>query len=199
MPRSRRHFSRARGQRRYRKFLVVAVEGAKTEPQYFGVINKLQKEVHIHCLSSKTDSSPPQVLKNIETYLSNNPLTRKTDEAWLVIDKDQWTEEQLNQLHQWAITKENYGLSVSNPNFEYWLLLHFEEGRGANNSRICSYRLKQHLPYYDKGINSKMITLENIKEAVQRAKAGDMPQCVDWPRTPGSTTVYKLVEKIYEK
>lgn len=85
MPRSRRHFSRARGQRRYRKFLVVAVEGAKTEPQYFRTINKMQKEVHIHCLSSKNDSSPPQVFKKMEAYLSNNPLTRKTDEAWMVI------------------------------------------------------------------------------------------------------------------
>ncbi|MGM0653628.1 MAG: RloB family protein [Bacillota bacterium] len=197
MPRSRRHFSRARGQRRYRKFLVVAVEGAKTEPQYFRTINKMQKEVHIHCLSSKNDSSPPQVFKKMEAYLSNNPLTRKTDEAWMVIDKDQWTEEQLNQLHQWAITKDNYGLSVSNPNFEYWLLLHFEEGKGANNSRICSNRLKQHLPNYDKSINSKAINLENIKKAVQRAKASDKPQCIDWPRTPGSTTVYRLVEKIY--
>ncbi len=134
----------------------------------------------------------------MEAYLSNNPLTRKTDEAWMVIDKDQWTEEQLNQLHQWSITKDNYGLSVSNPNFEYWLLLHFEEGKGANNSRTCSYRLKQYLPNYDKGINSKAITLENIKEAVQRAKAGDVPQCIDWPRTPGSTTVYRLVEKVFE-
>ncbi len=42
-----------------------------------------------------------------------------------------------------------------------------------------------------------MIDAEKQK-AVQRAKASDVPQCIDWPRTPGSTTVYRLVEKVFE-
>jgi hypothetical protein len=30
------------------------------------------------------------------------------NEAWLVVDKAQWTEEQLNQPYQWAKPKNNY-------------------------------------------------------------------------------------------
>ena len=31
---------------------------------------------------------------------------KSSDEAWLVVDKDQWTEEQLTQLHQWSLQRE---------------------------------------------------------------------------------------------
>lgn len=48
-----------------------------------------------------------------------------SDKAWLVVDKDQWTDEQLNQLHSWSLDKDNYGFALSNPKFEYWLLLPF--------------------------------------------------------------------------
>ena len=38
-----------------------------------------------------------------------------SDKAWLVVDKDQWTDEQLNQLHSWSLDKDNYGFALSNP------------------------------------------------------------------------------------
>ena len=44
---------------------------------------------------------------------------KKTDEAWLVVDKDQWSDEHLFQLHQWSQQKENYGFALSNPKFEF--------------------------------------------------------------------------------
>lgn len=34
----RRSFSRPLGERRYRKLFLVAVEGSKTEPQYFAML-----------------------------------------------------------------------------------------------------------------------------------------------------------------
>ena len=61
---------------------------------------------------------------------------KPSDEAWLVVDKDQWTDEQLTQLHQWSLQQENYGFALSNPKFEYWLLLHFEDGTGIILSRM---------------------------------------------------------------
>jgi hypothetical protein len=80
MPPKRRKFQRPLGERRYRKLFVIAVEGVKTEPQYF---------------------------------------------------------------------------ALSNPKFEYWLLLHFNDGTGIASSRDCSDRLKRHLPGYDKGIDAR--------------------------------------------
>ena len=119
-----------------------------------------------------------------------------SDEAWLVVDKDQWTDEQLAQLHTWSQSADNYGFALSNPKFEYWLLLHFEDGTNIGSPSECSARLKRHLPDYDKGLDIRKITPDMIEEAIRRAKIRDNPPYVDWPRTFGSTTVYKLVENI---
>lgn len=148
----RRKFQRPLGQRRYRKLFVIAVEGAKTEPQYFAIFNNQQSVIRVNCLKGKRDSSPPQVLRRMEDHLKKEAL-KKSDEAWLVVDK--WTNEQLAQLNGWSQAADNYGFALSNPKFEYWLLLHFEDGTGIASSQDCSDRLKRHLPDYDKGIDPR--------------------------------------------
>ena len=85
---------------------------------------------------------------------------------------------------------------VSNPKFEYWLLLHFEDGTRITSSRNCSERLKGYMPGYDKGIDPQKITRDMIDNAVKRARQRDNPPCIDWPRSIGVTTVYKLIENI---
>jgi hypothetical protein len=171
------------------------MEGVKTEPQYFGIFNNEQSVIQVSCLKSSHGSSPLYVLKRMEDYLRQENL-RSSDEAWLVVDKDQWTDEQLVQLHDWAQTHDNFGFALSNPKFEYWLLLHFEDGNDIASSRDCTERLKRHLTDYDKGIDVRKFTNEHISAAIRRAKLRDNPTCVDWPRSPGGTTIYRLVEKL---
>jgi hypothetical protein len=87
---------------------------------------------------------------------------------------------------------------LSNPKFEYWLLLHFEDGNGVGTSRECTDRLIAHLPNYQKGSVDTRKLLAGVNDAVERAKRRDNPKCVDWPKMTG-TTVYRLVEKIHSK
>ncbi len=197
MRRGRRRFQRPIGQRRYRRIFILAVEGARTEPEYFAIFNSEQSLIRVNCLKGQGESAPPQVLKRMESHLRREGL-KKSDEAWLVVDKDQWSDEQLTQLHQWSLGHENYGFALTNPKFEFWLLLHFEDGSGVSGSRDCSDRLKRYLPEYDKGIDPKRFTSEMIAEAIQRAKQRDTPPCGDWPRRVGST-VYRLVENILKE
>jgi len=194
MPLKRPRFRRFLGERRYRKLFVIAVEGTKTEPQYFGIFNGLCSVIHVNCLKSN-HSSPLQVLKRMEACLKQEAL-KETDEAWLVVDKDAWNDEQLAQLFKWSQNADNLGFALSNPKFEYWLLLHFEEGAGISSSRECSERLRRHLPDYDKGIEARKFSRNMIANAIRRAKLRDNPPCIDWPRTIGNTTVYKLAENI---
>lgn len=198
MPPKRRKFQRPLGKQRYRKMFVIAAEGSKTEPQYFAIFMDQQSVIRVHCIKSKVgESSPPQVLKRMADYIRQERL-RSSDEAWLVVDKDQWTDNQLAQLHAWSQERGNYGFALSNPKFEYWLLLHFEDGNGIASSQDCTDRLKQCIPGYNKGIDANKITWERIHEAIRRAKKRDQPPCDDWPRTLGGTTVYRLVEKILQ-
>ncbi len=195
MPKKLRTFQRPLGERRYKKLFVVSVEGSKTEPQYFAIFNQPQSIVLVKCLRRpSTESSPIQVLKRMEGYLRKESLM-KTDEAWIVVDKDDWTEDQLRELLQWAKKCENHGFALSNPNFEYWLLLHFEDGKGITNSQECLTRLRLHLPNYKKDIDGKKITLELITKAILRAKQRDINRSNGLPQT-WSTSVYKLVERI---
>lgn len=194
MPKKLR-FQRPLGERRYKKLFVVSVEGSKTEPQYFAIFNHPQSIVLVKCLKRpSTESSPIHVLKKIQAYLKKESL-KKTDEAWIVVDKDAWTEDQLRELLQWTKESDHHGLALSNPNFEYWLLLHFEDGKGIANPQECLTRLKKHLPNYKKDIESKKITLDLITKAIVRAKQRDINYSNDLPLI-WSTTVYKLVEKI---
>jgi len=190
----RRELKRPLGERRYKKLFVIATEGVKTEPRYFALFNNRQSVIKVKCLRGKSESSPPQVLRRMAKYLRQESL-KKSDEAWLVVDKDQWLNEQLEQLLRWAQGSDNYGFALSNPKFEYWLLLHFEDGEGISSSRACLERLKRYLPNYDKDIDPGKITPGIIANAIQRAKQRDNPPCTDWPRSIGST-VYRLVERI---
>lgn len=187
-------FTRATGGRRYKKLFLVAAEGKNTENQYFGIFCGKTSVVHVRCLKHGNQSAPGYLLKTMKKELKVIDL-RETDEAWCVCDTDKWTPEQLNGLLEWSRQKTNYGLAVSNPNFEFWLLLHFEDGNKVRNSVTCKTRLEQHLPGYDKNIDSKKFTKEKIEKAVERAKIRDNPPCESLPGEK-QTTVYRLVERI---
>ena len=189
-----RTFKRPLGERRYRKMFILATEGAKTEHQYFQFIDNQNSTINIKCLKKQNQSSPDKVLRAMKKYLREEQL-RNSDEAWLVVDKDRWTDEQLKELYRWSQQKENYGLAVSNPKFEYWILLHFDDGDRVTSSRTCSDRLKIYLENYDKGITTPF-SKEEIENAIGRAERRDNPPCADWPKTIG-TTVYRLVKKFF--
>ena len=104
--RSGRRLQRPLGERRYKKLFVIAVEGEKTEPLYFSIFNDDSRVVHVRCLEGKTESAPPHVLRRMVRYLADEEADlKKTDEAWLVVDMDQWSEQQLLPLHQWVAVK----------------------------------------------------------------------------------------------
>ena len=194
MTQKRRKFTRPYGERRYKKRFIIAAEGVKTEPLYFALFDDCDAAIQVKCLKGARASAPPNVLKRMDNYLRSEGL-RKSDEAWLVVDKDQWTDTQLRELHEWSKKRDNYGFALSNPTFEFWLLLHFEKGTGIASSSDCARRLKRFLPDYDKDIKASVFTTKRINDAVNRAKTKDNPPAEDWPRTSGST-VYKLVENI---
>ncbi len=196
MSRVRRRFRRISGDRPYRRLFVLATEGARTEPEYFRIFNQLGP-VSVKCLSKPGGTDPLRVLRRMERHLKEERL-RSSDQAWLVVDRDQWTEEQLVRLDDWAQKQQNHGFALSNPAFESWLLLHFEDTVDIASSQGCIRRLRQHLPDYDKSIPPGTFSREQIEEAIRRARARDTPPCKDWPRDPGGTTAYRLVEEILE-
>lgn len=192
----RRKFKRKSPEKPYLKLFVIATEGEVTEPSYFNTLfKKSQAKVKVQILKSKTQSAPAKVLKRLEGFLADHDI-RKTDEAWLVVDRDQWSPQDLQQLCEWTDKATNRCLALSNPCFELWLLLHFEDGRAATDLKEIKKRLAKHLPHFEKEISVNTFNFSMAREAVERAKASDKPPCKTWPEKPACTTVYRLVEKL---
>ncbi len=73
---------------------MIATEGKRTEPEYFQMLNTLctdkdERTVQVKCLKGH-GNSPRQVLSRMKKHLRREGL-KSSDEAWLVVDKDQWS------------------------------------------------------------------------------------------------------------
>lgn len=193
----RERFERKSNFREIRPVFVIATEGKKTEPDYFNmrIFKPPETAVKVKMLPTKASSSPIAVLKRMKKYIRDNDI-KERDEVWLVVDKDNWKVQHLEALYEWSKSSSYTNLAVSNPQFEYWLLLHFEDGNDVNTKAECLNRLECHCPNYDKSnLDVNKFTSVNVKSAIGRAKLKDNPRCEKWPVTTG-TTVYRIVERI---
>jgi len=176
-----------------RKKIAVISEGTVTEESYFDLIKRIFRGISIRFYSSKKHSSPLMLLKLLQTIMAR---IRQNDyvEIWILADRDSWKKEELDELARWARENPNCFLAISNPKFEYWILLHYELA-GSVTSRECTRILRRHLPHFKKRL-TKPLTLRQVIQAMKRAKERDNPPCVGWPSEPGQTTVYRLLESI---
>jgi len=192
-------FKRARRQHDYVRRILVSTEGSVTEPQYLFLFERafLANRVRFDILSETGRGDPGHVLDRMQSRLDRTAL-RRGDEAWLVVDKDRWTDEQLRPLTEWAAGPSpgvRRRLLVSNPNFELWLLLHFEPVRKGTTAREIAGRLGTLLPGYDKSVPREILVQDRIRAAIANATALAPPSSPDWPRTTG-TTVHEALASL---
>lgn len=194
-------FKRARRQHDYVRRILVSTEGAVTEPQYLFLFERafLANRVRFDILSGKGRGDPGHVLARMLARMDKTSL-RRGDEAWLVVDKDRWTDEQLRPLADWA-TAPSPGVRrrflVSNPNFELWLLLHFEQARQGTTAREIAGRLGTLLPGYDKTVPRELLVPDRVRAALANAAVLAPTTSPDWPRTTG-TTVHEALASLLD-
>lgn len=192
-------FSRSSGKRFYKRLFLVGVEGTRTERDYFSMFDS--QYVHVIPVASRGGNSPKKVLSTLKAEVPRYQL-REGDYLWVVVDRDEWPEEEIEACRMWAVdsresTGQHKGFSLSNPKFEFWLLLHFEDGTQHTTAKACYEALCTHLPDYRKSLNRADFDSAKIALAVERARkllgAADPS---DWPRESGQTTVFTLCEAI---
>jgi hypothetical protein len=193
MQQKRRSLNRQSDKLDYRPVFIISTEGSSSEPIYFDIFKQLN--IAINCLKKVGKGSPDKIIKRMQSELHECNF-RASDKAWLVVDKDKWTDNQLQTLHNWSKKDARYGTALSNPKFEYWLLLHFDDGNNINSARECEERLERHYPNYEKAFDNRKFSYQHICDAIKRAKRRDNPPCIDWPKEIGQTTVYRIVELI---
>ena len=187
------------------KFIVIAVEGKKTEPEYFGKIRDELKNgnIKLEILPPLDGASAP---KNRLADLLSKLKYSKTDSFWLVCDVDRH-----NNLHEVIkeAKKNKIQPIISNPCFEVWLYLYygnikiedstvyFDELEKIEQENLDSQKMKE---IYKK---SKVNHHNNHQIAIQKAqeltKNDGAENFLTEKKYRGKTNVYKLVQEILGK
>ncbi|MBF0609841.1 MAG: RloB domain-containing protein [Magnetococcales bacterium] len=192
-----RKFARAEKNQALRKRFIISTEGTKTEPGYFSLLQKFisRESINLQVLQGARQTDPVSVLERMVKHLQDSPA-RNMDQAWLVVDRDTWPIDQLNQLFTWQQKQKNYQVALSNPKFEYWLLLHFEDGNQIQSSDAVTNRLEKCCPNYTKNIDPDKFKFDDIVKAIDRAKVRYQHSHDKKFLEMGTTTVFKLVKTI---
>jgi len=185
-----------------RRFLVVC-EGRLTEPEYFKALRRRYR-ASVKLVIEPGGVSPERLVERAVDMkrAAERDARRQRDrflryeEVWCVFDTDK--HDHLADAHRQA-EENGIDLAVSNPCFELWALLHFQEQTGFLESQAARARLKKHLPEYEKTLPFERLD-PNYATAVTRARELDR-RCGD-DGSPGvnpSTGVYRLTERIRER
>lgn len=188
--RSKKSFTRVENERDT-YLVVIAVEGARAEPIYFGQFHSTRVRIEV-IPPVDNGTSPAQVLDNMRTYISKNEL-KEDDEKWLVCDVDRWTAQEITGILPDA-RNLGVGVAISNPCFEVWLTLHHQDD--LSHIGTCQ-EAKAYLGSLQLGYSNQSCikhTRQQIDAAINRAEA--LASCIPiLPEAPG-TGVHRLVRQI---
>lgn len=114
----------------------------------------------------------PNILEAVLRNIENKQITysEDIDKMCLIVDRDKksFKEEQYNYVKE-ECERKNFKLYVTNPCFEFWLLLHFDEvhlinkeellenKRASSKVRFVESELKKYFPYNKNKYNAELL------------------------------------------
>ena len=170
----------------YDRILIVS-EGSKTEPLYFNEIRTTHRlhTTNVKVRPSELGTAPIQVVRYAKELFEKgdphkNIQKRAFEQVYAVFDRDdhdsyfdalQLAESLDGRLRNDTRRSISFKAIASVPNFELWLLLHFEDIQAPLDRDEVLRRLKQHIHSYEKGANNIFsITKKHLDTAIQRAE-----------------------------
>lgn len=199
----KRDNARKQGIRDAKPRFVLCFEDAISAPRYFEAFRAHRKlttaSFMVDCDPSVTD--PHSVVNyaiELRDELSGNEefVREDGDQVWAIVDVDRHPN--MNDAIQLARSKD-INLAISNPCFEYWLLLHFEDCAPyvGNCSELISKHLKKHIPDYDKGKTDFSSIVENAVLASTRAEKQFQAKAEPDPvKCCPCTRIFRLIQSL---
>lgn len=180
--------------RRLAKTFQIICEGKVTEPTYFAMIRRfVGPNVNLKVKPGGTrgsNSSPHGLVKYANDLLDSD---KEYSETWIIFDKDNWTTDQIAKVRAWAQKSNSYQSAISDPKFEFWLMLHFENGTSVQTARDVDQRLKKAWPEYDKFVPANKFSLPEVEQAISRAKTIEKNSI---GTRLAKTEVFRLIESL---
>ena len=169
----KRSFQKTRGvmNRQQKALILFGLEGKnKTEKQYFSNFKQIQDKYLIRWASGNA-TDPVGIVENIKKDILQKNL-KAGDRAFAVfdIDIDPLKEDVVEKARNLA-KEHNIELITSNPCFEVWFVLHFEDSTASyNSSKDVINKLRTYITGYKKSDDVFKVLQGRMKAAILRAK-----------------------------
>ncbi|WP_130346212.1 RloB family protein [Herbihabitans rhizosphaerae] len=173
-----------------RQQVLIVCGGEVTEPSYFRGLKKAARNPALRIDVRGRGEAPISLVQYTARVAENETY----DRAWCVVDVDDFDLESVVALAR----DRGIGLAVSNPCFEYWLLLHFVACvRPMASFAHVVPQLRAHVPNYGKSRGEFRFEMyePGIHAAISRAKARTPDHLNAWRLNP-ATGVWQLVEDL---
>jgi len=181
--------------------VLICCEGRVTEPSYINGLKSALRIRLVHIEVGPAGSNPKTLVDHaVEKKQQAERDARREkddnlryDEVWCVFDVD--VHEHIPEAKQKA-GANRINLAISNPCFELWLLLHFQDQRAHIERHQAQSACREHMPEYDREVPFELV-FPHYRLAVERAVELD-----HWQETRGcagenpSTGVHLLTEQI---
>jgi len=199
---------RSEPKRECKKRFLIVCEDSKSAPNYFKVLRKeLKIAASIEVCPSVLGTDPVNVVQSaidIRKKIEKESKTDPFDSVWAVFDADIHLEQpsKISSARQLA-NRKTIKLAISNPCFEYWVILHFENyGKTQQTSKQIENKLSKlwqthEKNKYEKGkadfshVVKKYDDARNCAEQGRRQSAGRSPE----DQNPCSE-IYLLIDEI---
>jgi hypothetical protein len=200
VPQRRSSLRRTRPQREPRKRFLLFCEGEVTEPLYFVGWRRFLRNRLIEIEISPEGGDPLRLVRRAVSMkeAAQRAAERERDqnllydEIWCVVDVD--NHERLNDARRVA-EQHQINLAVSEPCFELWGLLHFQDQWAYIECSAVQDALREHLPYYEKRLDFDAIR-PAYGQARGRAIALDERRVRNDGGSNPSTNVWQLVDSL---
>jgi hypothetical protein len=214
MPREREDLFREGNSLEKEKIIVLAFEGNDTEEIYFEEFKSSEifdgALIFLHLLKrpkTDTNSAPNHVFKKLKKEAKDEYNFKGSDELWMIIDTDRW--KNIPDIISECKKQSNMFVAVSNPCFEFWLLLHIKNladydenelalilknAKVSNKKNYVDSKITEILGSYNKSNPKPELFLPTVDFAIEQAKQLDIDE-EEYPEKLGSH-VYKVVEKL---
>lgn len=191
-------YRRHKGRKAPGKVIVIVCEGEETEPNYFG---SLRQKFRLSPLIIKVVAGKGSPIRIVECAIDEKKRLEDTkDEVWCVLDTETPANNPTLKTAIEKAQKAKINLAISNPCFEYWYFIHFDESsRPFANGQEMKRELKSHIPHYNESMNVFPILDNLTPTAIKHAEKLRKRSQESWDIFPNpSTSVDKLVQEIIE-
>jgi hypothetical protein len=181
--------------------ILVVCEGAKAETGY---LNDLKSSEQVRTLRVKVvgGAGAPEAVVQRAISLRDDAATEarrrgdrnlRYDEAWCVLDVD--VHPRLDEALRLA-DQETISVALSNPCFELWLLLHFQDQRAHLDAREAKRLCRTHLPQYERRLTFRELA-SGYGDALRRAEElAEWQQANGRPGANPCTTFHTLTKRL---